>query len=29
VGARKEKDIYEAIEKLQRKLEQSEVLIRS
>jgi transcription initiation factor TFIID TATA-box-binding protein len=29
VGARKEKDIYEAIEKLQRKLEESEVLIRS
>lgn len=29
VGARKEKDIYAAIEKLQRKLEQSEVLIRS
>jgi transcription initiation factor TFIID TATA-box-binding protein len=29
VGARKEKDIYEAIEKLQRKLEDSEVLIRS
>jgi len=29
VGARKEKDIYEAIEKLQRKLEQSEVLIKS
>jgi len=29
VGAKKEKDIYEAIEKLRRKLEESEVLIRS
>ena len=29
VGAKKEKDIYKAIEKLRRKLEESEVLIRS
>jgi len=29
VGAKKEKDLYEAVEKLQRKLEESEVLIRS
>ena len=29
VGANKEKDLYEAVEKLQRKLEESEVLIRS
>jgi transcription initiation factor TFIID TATA-box-binding protein len=29
VGAKKEKEIHEAIEKLQRKLEQSEVLIRN
>jgi len=29
VGARKEKDIHEAIEKLRRKLEENEVLIRS
>jgi transcription initiation factor TFIID TATA-box-binding protein len=29
VGAKKEKEIYEAVEKLQRKLEESEVLIRS
>ena len=29
VGAKKEKDIYEAIENLRRKLEESEVLIRS
>jgi len=28
VGAKKEKDIYEAVENLQRKLEESEVLIR-
>ena len=29
VGAKKKEDIYEAIEKLRRKLEESEVLIRS
>jgi len=29
VGAKKEEDIYEAIENLRRKLEDSEVLIRS
>jgi TATA-box binding protein (TBP) (component of TFIID and TFIIIB) len=29
VGAKKEKEIYEAIENLRRKLEDSEVLIRS
>jgi len=29
VGAKKEPEVYEAIEKLQRKLEESEVLIRS
>jgi len=29
VGAKKEKEIYEAVEKLQRRLEESEVLIRS
>jgi transcription initiation factor TFIID TATA-box-binding protein len=29
VGAKKEKDIYDAVEKLQRRLEENEVLIRS
>jgi len=29
VGAKKEKEVYEAVEKLQRRLEESEVLIKS